>query len=584
MQHALRVRFALAVLVACLLGGTRAAAQNAGPPSPNPIGETVAIIPFSNITGESSDGWIGAGIAETLTADLQDGTAFDVVSREFVSEVMSAMGSADETPADDVTMLELGRRLGTRWLVSGGYQRLGDRIRITGQLIDVRTATIVRTAKIDGAIDDLFALQDRIAAQLVDGDTAPDRDGSVPSAQPVRLAAPAPPSATGASRPAGASRVAGSSEPGEVSTSPSAVNAGFGVPNMIDGPLPPLPPEVISRDAAGRATVRAIRLSEPLDLDGTLDERVYQDVPALSDFVQVEPVPGAPASERTQAWVFFDDDNIYISGLCWDSAPESQWVANEMRRDNLNVVQNENIAFLLDTFYDRRNGIVINLNPIGGRTDGQVTDERSYSGDWNPIWDFQTGRFEQGWTFETAIPFKSLRYRPGQAQIWGLNIRRQVRWKNEVSYLVPMPPARGAGAIFQASMAATLVGLEVPAGSRNLEIKPYAISELTSDRNAAPQVSNDLAGDVGFDVKYGVTQSLVGDFTVNTDFAQVEADEQQVNLTRFSLFFPEKREFFLENQGLFAFGGARTFSPRGGGGDTPVLFYPKTMMSDLSPT
>ena len=341
----------------------------------------------------------------------------------------------------------------------------------------------------------------------------------------------------------------------------------------IDGPPPPVPPEVMSRDADGRATVRAVRLGQPLDLDGALDERVYQEVRAFSDFVQIEPVPGELASEQTEVWVFFDGDHIYVSGRCWDSAPESQWVANEMRRDNSNVALNENIAFLLDTFYDRRNGILFDFNAIGGRMDGQVTNERSYNRDWNPVWELRTGRFEHGWTFEATVPFKSLRYRPGRAQVWGLNMRRNVQWKNEVSYLVPMPPARGRGAIFQASFAATLVGLEVPAGSRNLEIKPYAISELTSDRQAAPPVSNDLAGDLGLDVKYGVTQSLVADVTVNTDFAQVEADEQQVNLTRFSLFFPEKREFFLENQGTFAFGGARSFSTRGDTGETPVLFY-----------
>ena len=131
------------------------------------------------------------------------------------------------------------------------------------------------------------------------------------------------------------------------------------------------------------------------------------------------------------------------------------------------------------------------------------------------------------------------------------------------------PPVGNLGA-FQASLAATLVGIEVPDGGRSLEIKPYAITDMTSDRTTVPQVSNAWGGDVGLDLKYGVTQNLVADLTVNTDFAQVEADEQQVNLTRFSLFFPEKREFFLENQGLFGFGGAGA-GPSGG--DMPVLFY-----------
>ena len=169
-----------------------------------------------------------------------------------------------------------------------------------------------------------------------------------------------------------------------------------------------------------------------------------------------------------------------------------------------------------------------------------------------------------------ALPFKSVRYRPGRAQVWGLNVNRRVRRLNESSYLVPLPAEQGYRGLFMASRAAAVVGLEVPDSGRTLEIKPYAIADLTSDRSR--DISNAPNGDLGLDVKYGVTEGLVADLTVNTDFAQVEADEQQVNLTRFSLFFPEKREFFLENQGLFAFGGAGT-GAFGGGGTTPVLFY-----------
>jgi Domain of unknown function (DUF5916) len=148
---------------------------------------------------------------------------------------------------------------------------------------------------------------------------------------------------------------------------------------------------------------------------------------------------------------------------------------------------------------------------------------------------------------EAAVPFKSLRYRPGQAQIWGFNAVRANRWNNELSFVTRIPNALGMRGLNQASLAATLVGLQAPAGSRSLEIKPYAISGLTTDRVATPGVSNDVSGDIGFDVKYGLTRNLTADLTYNTDFAQVEADEQQVNLTRFSLFFPEKRAFFLEN-------------------------------------
>ena len=245
-----------------------------------------------------------------------------------------------------------------------------------------------------------------------------------------------------------------------------------------------------------------------------------------------------------------------------------------MRRDSFNVLSNENFSFLLDTFYDRRNGVFLSINPIGGRMDGQVTNERGYNGDWNPIWDVRTGRFEGGWTFEAEIPFKSLRYRPGRDQIWGIQMNRSLQSKNEQAYLTRLDRGLSFEAIFQVSQAATLVGVEVPAGGRLFEVKPYLIGDVSSAIDGSRQISNDLAGNVGLDVvKYGITENLTADFTLNTDFAQVEADTQQVNLTRFSLFFPEKRELFLENQGLFAFGGAGARGSFGGSAETPIMFY-----------
>ena len=163
----------------------------------------------------------------------------------------------------------------------------------------------------------------------------------------------------------------------------------------------------------------------------------------------------------------------------------------------------------------------------------------------------RTGDFDGGWTIEMAIPFKSLRYEPGREQTWGINLRRVVRWKNEWSYLAQVPRAlttfRG---ILKVSSAGTLDGLEAPSGSRNVEIKPYALGGAHHrSHRAAAAVNGDADARVGGDVKYGLTQNLTADLTVNTDFAQVEVDEQQVNLTRFNLFFPEKRDFFLEGAG-----------------------------------
>jgi hypothetical protein len=344
----------------------------------------------------------------------------------------------------------------------------------------------------------------------------------------------------------------------------------------LDAPPEPMAPETISRDVDGRATVRAVRLREALRVDGALDEPHYADTKPMSGFIQIEPMYDVAATEQTDLWVSFDDDNLYVSARMWDEDLD-RLIATEMRRDSDTMFQgNDVISFIFDTFYDRRNGLLFTVNPIGGRSDTQVTGERQFNRDWNPVWEVKTGRFDRGWTVEIAIPFKSLRYQPGRGQVWGFNAMRTKRSKNEMSVLTRVPLGRNQAALTQTSFAATLVGLEAPPPSPNLDIKPYATSSLTTNRTATPAVVNDPHGEVGLDVKYGLTQGLSADVTVNTDFAQVEADEQQVNLTRFSLFFPEKREFFLENQGTFSFGGVQLGGNFGGGQNTsvaPILFY-----------
>jgi hypothetical protein len=345
-------------------------------------------------------------------------------------------------------------------------------------------------------------------------------------------------------------------------------------------PPPPVAPEVISRDAARRATVRAVGLAAPLRVDGVLDEEVYRTAKPITDFIQTLPGNNTEPTERTEAWVMFDALNIYVSARCWDSAPPEKWIANEMRRDANQIRQNDHFGMMLDTFHDRRNGYVFYANPLGGRIDLTEADEGNSNADWNPVWTVRTGRFEGGWTIELAVPFKSLRYVSGAGQTWGIQMRRAIRRKNEWVHLTPLPLAMGGSqGFFRISAAATLVGLDLPAASRNIELKPYVTSSLTSDRLANPVVNNDLIGNFGMDARYGITANLTADFTYNTDFAQVEVDEQQVNLTRFNLQFPEKRDFFLENRGIFSFGTFPTTGGAGGGStannasSTPVLFY-----------
>ena len=336
----------------------------------------------------------------------------------------------------------------------------------------------------------------------------------------------------------------------------------------------------LTHDSDGGVTVRAFRLDAPLRTDGQLDEPIYGSVPPAADFIQQEPLEGEAATEKTEGWIFFDDRNIYVSARAWDSHPE-RMVASEMRRDGRQINQGENVSVIFDTFHDGRNAFYFQTNPLGVLRDQEVTEERP-NPDWNTVWEVRTGRFDQGWTFEMVIPFRSLRYPGPGPQIWGFTMRRFVAWKNERSFLTPIPRSMGNRGIYRISLHATLVGLETPDRPIDLEVKPYAISAMTSDLDAADPISNHTTGDIGGDLRYGLTQTLTANFTLNTDFAQVEADEEQINLTRFSQSFPEKREFFLEGRGTYDFGrgsgggrgGGRGAGGGGGGNpDVPVMFF-----------
>ena len=515
----------------------------------------IRVAPFRNMSGNPADDWIGEGIAATL----------------------------------DVDLAPYGSRAPERWLVRGSYQRLADRIRLTAELVDAANGRAEFATTVDGTTSELFALQDELSARLVRAAASsrpPAPARSAGSAAPAALALrPHDPVGEGIASPApGNSGAPGPStvEAAAPARSPGpAGSAGFAMAPaaIIHGPPPPIAPEVINRDAEGRATMRAIRLDAPLQLDGQLDERVYFTVPPVTDFIQQEPDEGAPARDQTEVWVMFDRDTFYVAARCWSTDPE-RIIANEMKRDSYNMFGNETFSVVLDTFYDRRNGFNFITNALGALFDATITNERTPNLDWNAVWDVRAGRFEQGWTLEMAIPFKSLRYRTGPSQIWGINFQRNVASTNETSFLTPIPAALAFQGMFRFSSAPTLVGVEVPESGTRLEVKPYAISDVTTDLNATPRLSNDPGGDFGVDVKYGVTQGLTADLTYNTDFAQVEVDEQQVNLTRFSLFFPEKREFFLEGQGIFDFGGGFRGGPtayyfRGErfGGSAPVLFF-----------
>ena len=349
----------------------------------------------------------------------------------------------------------------------------------------------------------------------------------------------------------------------------------------IEGPPAPVAPAVIARDAQGHITFRAVRVPSPLAFDGALDEPFYRDVPSFGDFIQQEPHEGQPATEKTEVWVFFDRDYLYVSAKMYDSEPDKR-VSTEMRRDANTLYNNDHFAVTFDTFYDRRSGYGFAANQLGGMLDWSITNEQ-INNNWNGVWDVKTGTFADGWTMELRFPFRSFRFREN-GHIWGMNFRRRVSYKNEVSFLAPVPASLGRPGMSKMYTAATATGIEVPGNGRNLDFKPYALGSVLTDKTLKPPVSDSGDGNLGFDVKWGIKQTLVADLTVNTDFAQVEDDQQVVNLSRFSVLFPEKRDFFLEGADTFNFanGSSGTGGTGGGGGSlgssqntstAPLLFY-----------
>ena len=575
------MRLVIGVDVLCLLLGTTVPtfAQSstvAVPADLSAARPVTVVLPFFNISGQQADAWIGEGIAATVLGDFQRSGLVSVVG----PGPLLAEASKQGTPlseGDDRIAIEIGRRLGVAWLVRGGYQRVNDQVRITARIVDVQTGAVVRTAKVDGAVARIFELEDLIVKELgAEGRAAqppaPVRAGTGPAASAPRADGSAPlPANAPVSAPGSSAAASGARSPANAPAAPAGGAGGSTArtPVVFDSPPAPVAPATMSeRDAKGRLTVRAVRLTAPLNFDGKLDDEVYSTVPPISGFIQQEPNEGQPATEPTNMWIFFDDNNVYISARMFSSQP-TRIRANEMRRDSNNLLKNDFFYVTMDTLFDHRSGIFLLTNALGGQRDALLSDEqRGANFDFNPIWDVKTSRDDKGWTTEFVVPFKSLRYLQRRDQVWAVMVGRADWWKNELTYLTPVPRSSGMGGGFRVSLGATIVGIEAPPPALNLDIKPY----VTGFSNTLPSASGaNTSYDKGYgvDVKYGLTKTLAADFTYKTDFAQAEVDDQQINLTRFNLFYPEKREFFLEGQGLFAFGGATTTGP----GPTPILFF-----------
>ena len=315
---------------------------------------------------------------------------------------------------------------------------------------------------------------------------------------------------------------------------------------------------------AERYRVAPVRVEEGPQIDGRLDEEVWLQAAVIDEFVQQEPAEGEPATERTVVRLLYDAGALYIGVEAHDTLPDGV-IATEMRRDSPRLLDEDNFQVILDTFHDRRSGYMFVTSPLGAKLEQQIAEEgeggwrgRNSSNiniNWDGVWDVASRRTPEGWVAEIAIPMVTLRFPKTDRQVWGVNFMRNIRRKNEQVFWAPISKEY---TLTRVSLAGTMTGISGLNRGLDLRLTPYALAGGRQDRAESVALAGSGFGDYGLDVKYGIASGLNLDLTLNTDFAQVEVDEQQVNLTRFPLFFPEKRDFFLENSGMFNVGAQGT--------------------------
>ena len=324
--------------------------------------------------------------------------------------------------------------------------------------------------------------------------------------------------------------------------------------------------------------VAPVRVENGPQIDGRLDEEVWLRAAVIDEFVQQEPAEGEPATERTVVRLLYDAEALYLGVEAYDSEPDGV-IATEMRRDSLRLLDEDNFQVILDTFQDRRSGYMFVTSPLGAKLEQQVAEEgeggwrgrnsNNININWDGVWDVVSRRTADGWVAEIAIPMVTLRFPRQAEQAWGVNFMRNIRRKNEQVFWAPISKEY---TLTRVSLAGTMTGIGAVNRGLDLRMTPYVLAGGRQDRASGAVAGGGLDGsgfnDYGLDVKYGVASGLNLDLTLNTDFAQVEVDEQQVNLTRFPLFFPEKRDFFLENAGMFNVG-----APGSGFGRVADLFF-----------
>ena len=331
----------------------------------------------------------------------------------------------------------------------------------------------------------------------------------------------------------------------------------------------PMKKSPIYADDNGYRYIQSSLSLEKIKIDGILNENDWQNSIFQGSFVQREPNIGKQATEKTKIALLRDNHYLYIGIKCFDSEP-SKIIAREMRRD-ADMDNDDHFQVVFDTYHDRRNGFYFKVNPNGCQRDATFGDEgQSYNSDWDGIWECGATVNKEGWFAEIAIPWKTLRFAELDSSTWGINFARSIRRKNEHVFWQLVARDAGRMGMFRLSQAGTLVGLSGMKAGGNLELEPYFLGGAS--RDASTEFKLNDANDVGMDAKIGLTSNMALNLTWNTDFAQVEADQEQINLTRFSLYFPEKREFFLDGAEVFNFGG-QSISGRRGPGNGIRLFY-----------
>ena len=311
----------------------------------------------------------------------------------------------------------------------------------------------------------------------------------------------------------------------------------------------------------------AQRVAEPPIIDGSLEEEIWSLASVVDAFIQQEPEEGKPASERTEVRILYDPGHLFIGVHAFESRPD-EMIATEMRRDSNRLLDEDNFQVIIDTFNDSRSGYMFVTNPLGAQLEQQIFEEGEGTGpgnnsnvhrNWDGVWHVATRRTADGWIAELSIPMTTLRFPQAEVQSWGINFMRNIPSKNERVFWAPIPKAYD---LTRVSLAGTLHGLGSLNQGLDLRIKPFAIAGLRAQTVERGPGTSTLS-DAGLDVKYGVTSSLNLDLTLNTDFAQVEADEQQVNLTRLAFSFPRKESSFWRMPGsstLARHGSRRSFS------------------------